>query len=79
LSIEIPRGRGPGTWQPILVRESGAASRRSAVVTCPLCNKKLPITNHTISPDGDVSPSVVHAHGSSCSWHPVLKLVGWVP
>jgi hypothetical protein len=77
--IELPHGKGPGKWQRIIVDEFGDKPRWSAIIRCPACGMYLPIPNHTIAPDGQVTPSVGHPVGA-CGWHPPSpKLLGWAP
>lgn len=77
--IELPNGKGKGKWSRLLIDEFGDHPRWSAMIRCPLCEERLSLVNHTISDDGQVSPSVGHPINTSCSWHVNPKLVGWAP
>lgn len=77
--VELPPGKGRGKWQRILVDEYGDSPRWSALIRCPECDTFLPIINHQISPDGQVSPSVGHPQKTSCGWHTSPRLIGWGP
>jgi hypothetical protein len=80
MTTELPNGKGAGKWQRVIVDEFGDRPRWSAIIRCPQCGVFLPITNHTIAPDGTVTPSVAHdPRLPPCSWHPNVKLVGWSP
>lgn len=80
MSVELPNGKGPGKWQRIIIDEFGDHPRWSAIIRCPECKVFLPIPNHTISADGQVTPSVGHdPKWPACSWHPTPKLIGWAP
>lgn len=77
--IDVPRGKGRGTWARILIDTLGDSPRWSAMIRCPSCAKPLSLVNHTIAPDGQVSPSVGHPDiYPPCDWHVTPKLVGWV-
>jgi len=79
VSIELPRGKKRGQWQRVLIDEFGDQPRWSALIQCPDCGTHLPIPNHTISAEGQVTPSVAHP-ASACAWHPPgLKLLDWAP
>lgn len=73
---ELPQGRGPGMWRLILLDEFGDLPRWSAIICCPNCHTMLPIPNHTIAADGEVTPSVGHPI-RECGWHVSPKLLGW--
>lgn len=78
---DIPRGKGRGTWQPILFHTPEPEYRGfwSAIVFCPECNKPLSAVNHNITSDGQVTPSLGHPNSyPPCDWHPPsVKLIGW--
>lgn len=78
--VEIPRGKGRGTWQRVLFHTPEPEYRPfwSAIVVCPECGKLLNAVNHTIAPDGQVTPSLGHpAEYPPCGWHTNPKLLGW--
>lgn len=78
--IDIPMGKGPGTWRRLLCDEYGDHPKWSAIITCPDCQTKLPIVNHNIDKNGQVTPSVGHPQNPSCPWHPPSpRLLGWSP
>jgi hypothetical protein len=77
--IELLNGKGKGKWSRLLLDEFGDRPRWSAMIRCPECDQRLPIINHTISADGQVTPSVGHPIGMSCTWHVSPKLIGWAP
>jgi hypothetical protein len=80
MSIELPNGKGPGKWQRVIVDEFGDTPRWTALIRCPECKVFLPLTDHTIASDGQVTPSVAHdPRLPPCSWHPTPKLLGWSP
>jgi len=57
---------------------TNAYGKKSTVVRCGCCNKIETIDDHTISPDGTVSPSVVCAYAEEgCPWHVYLRLLGF--
>ena len=63
-----------------LVDEYGDHPRWSAMITCPTCGTHLPIYRHSISADGQVTPSVGHgAINPNCPWHVTPRLLGWAP
>lgn len=45
---------------------------------CPGCQKEgtLGSLTHTISQDGEISPSIICGHGD-CEWEGFVKLQGW--
>jgi hypothetical protein len=61
----------PGTWKGL---KTGA--ERSASFTCPLCRQTGVLTNHTISAEGVVTPSLV-CPTSGCTFHEFIELEGW--
>jgi hypothetical protein len=75
MTERLTQGKGPGQWQRVLMEEYGDNPHWSAILRCPTCDVRVPITNHNISAEGQVTPSVSH----SCSWHPTPMLVGWAP
>ena len=75
--VELVRGRERGQWWPVLVDEY-THPRWTVVVVCLECGAKLFARNHTIAPDGVVSPSLGHPEGAApCGWHHHVKLIGW--
>jgi DNA-directed RNA polymerase subunit RPC12/RpoP len=74
--IDLTEGRGRGQWRRVLLDEFTVQPRWSAIICCPDCGVLLPIPNHTIAADGQVSPSVGHPV-TQCSWHVHPKLIGW--
>jgi hypothetical protein len=76
--MELPNGKGRGQWQRVLMDEFGDRPYWSAIIQCPDCGIHLPIPNHTIAADGQVTPSVGHPV-TSCTWHVAPKLLGWAP
>ena len=77
---ELHPGKGPGQWTRILIDEFGDQPHWGAMVRCPDCGRRLPLVNHSIGPDGQVSPSIGHpATYPPCGWHPTPRLVGWAP
>jgi hypothetical protein len=80
MQTEIPRGIGKGHWEPVLFEEYGDKPHWSAIVWCPECGKPLNCVNHTIAPNGQISPSLGHpAEYPPCAWHTHPRLVGWEP
>ena len=76
--VDVPEGVGRGTWQRLLVDSMTDRRRWSAVILCPDCGKPLVLINHTISANGQVSPSVGHpSEFPACGWHQHPRLVGW--
>jgi len=66
-----------GTWRRILFLAADGF-HWSAVVWCPDCAKPMSLVNHTITPDGKVSPSVGHPESyAPCPWHTHVTLLGW--
>src|ERR1035437_6734 len=82
---DIPMGIGDdhyqkGTWRRFLCHTPEPEYRPywSAMVTCPECGKFLNCANHTISADGQISPSLGHpTEYPPCGWHTNPKLLGW--
>lgn len=73
---DLPRGRveeASGVWRPGWIDGQG----RTALVSCGLCGRTLSLSEHEISPEGIVTPSVVCPF--ACGWHEMLTLVGWEP
>lgn len=77
--LELTNGKAPGQWRRVLVDEFGDVPRWSAIVRCPDCSLRLSIEAHAISEAGQVSPSIGHPVGVSCSWHVTPRLLGWSP
>jgi len=80
--ITLPRGTRSdplegGSWWPL----QPSAGGRSAVVSCPGCGRAQTLTDHTIAPDGVVSPSLqCHYHDDPavfCWFHDHVQLLGW--
>ena len=62
-----------GSWRPL----EKADGTRSASVACGECGKSSTLTDHTIKPNGDVSPSLQCPH-EPCPWHVNhITLEGW--
>ena len=61
-----------GTWVPY-TRDG----KKTARVSCPLCDFVAVLDTHTINEDGVVHPSVV-CPVSTCRFHAFVKLGGWV-
>src|SRR5574337_1862856 len=75
---DLPKGKGPGHWEPQLVDEFGDHPRWSALVWCPVCKRAMTAFNHTISETGEVYPSFGHpSEYMPCPWHPTLRLLEW--
>lgn len=71
--IRIPQGdcwREKGHW-----KGAGGEGFRTANVSCPNCGMVFSLSHHKIDESGNVSPSVVCAHG--CGFHDYVKLEGW--
>lgn len=76
--VDIPKGKGRGTWQRWIAFEYDPAKRHwTATICCPDCGEMLSLINHTISDNGQVSPSVGHWKNIACPWHTNPRLVGW--
>ena len=76
--IELPEGKGPGTWTRVLFDGYTDHPRYSAMICCPSCKRYLNLVNHTIAPDGQVSPSVGHPKEyPPCPYHTYPRLIGW--
>jgi hypothetical protein len=83
--VEIPMRIGDdhyqtGTWHRFLAHTPEPEYRPfwSAMITCPECGKFLNAINHTISADGQISPSLGHpVEYPPCGWHTNPKLIGW--
>lgn len=73
------KGRGPGQWWP-----NRNGSVMTATYYCPDCGEPMSLSNHGISADGVVTPSVVaptHAElveHKRCGFHDFVTLNGWV-
>lgn len=59
----------PGTW----VELTGEAA--AVWVACAECGVRGSLEDHTIAPDGTVSPSLVCP--GECGWHVFGRLIGW--
>ena len=62
-----------GTW-----RYQKLPDGRSALFACPLCGYGASLSDHTIAPDGTVSPSVV-CPKEGCTFHESIRLEAWRP
>jgi hypothetical protein len=70
LTGDFPRG----TWRAI-IRDG----HRAASFACPLCDFRGGLgydSNHTITDDGTVNPSVV-CDGPDCTFHEYIRLEEW--
>ena len=77
---KLEQGKSPGEWMRTIVDEFSDATRWGAIITCPECKRRLLVRDHTIAPDGQISPSVGHpAEYPFCSWHTHPQLIGWSP
>lgn len=81
---EAPQDRktAPGTWRRLLAHTPEPECRPywTAIVTCPECARPLLASLHTISEDGQISPSLGHPMNyPNCSWHTRPRLIGWNP
>jgi predicted Zn finger-like uncharacterized protein len=74
--ISIPKRpddrEAPGPWWHPLTTPEGT----NATVRCPNCGSVFTLTDHTIAPNGAVSPSILCA-ASHCNWHVYGHLVDW--
>lgn len=77
--LEIPKSNGeftPGTW-----RRGIAGDKIITIFICPACGSASEINgdegNHTILPDGAVTPSVVCTAKGGCTFHDFIKLNDW--
>ena len=52
-----------------------SGGKRTALVCCPGCGKLVSLTDHTIDPDGTVTPSLVCPF--KCDFHEFVKLADW--
>ena len=78
--VNIPHGRGPGTWTRVLVDEFGDRPRWGAMVRCPDCSRPLLARDHHIADDGQITPSLGHpTEYPPCGWHVSPKLLDWSP
>ncbi len=62
---------GPLTWWPV----TRADGRRNAMVACGR-GHIASLADHTIGPDGTVTPSLVCPE-TGCDWHEWVRLDGW--
>lgn len=62
-----------GTWK----RVKKSDGNFSAMIACPECGQEGSISNHAITPDGTVTPSVVCGY-DKCTFHDYVKLDGWI-
>ena len=70
----------PGTWRRILAHTPEPEYRPfwTAIICCPECGRYLAATAHTISTDGQITPSLGHpVEYPPCSWHTAPRLIGW--
>lgn len=61
----------PGTWHG-----GNTGKGRSASICCPKCKKIGTLTDHTISGEGKVNPSLV-CPNDKCNFHEYVQLEGW--
>lgn len=52
------------------------AEKRSATLRCPKCGRWTSLSNHTISDNGEVNPSLVCPY-ENCNFHEYVTLEGW--
>lgn len=73
--IDLPRTshRWPkgGEWKPL--RSEGT---HTASVRCPECDELATLIDHTIAPNGMISPSL-QCPTKDCTWHVNARLAGW--
>ena len=62
----------PGTWKIITLD-----GEHTVVFICSECKTSGYLTEHEISADGTVTPSVVCNSGKNCSFHEFIKLENW--
>ena len=75
--IESTRRDGvmkPGEWR--VWHLFSAPGKQSAVVCCPGCGRLATLGDHTIDPDGSVSPSL-DCPFDHCDFHDMVKLADW--
>ena len=75
--LEVPQG-DLGTFKPGLAWQGGKLpdGTRTVTMRCE-CNRICSLSQHTISPEGLVHPSVVCGH--DCGFHRWVTLTGWAP
>lgn len=79
MNLMIQRGRGPGTWRPLMVLRDDHYEWK-AIIECPECGRYLAAVNHDIDADGQISPSLGHpTEYPPCGWHVNPCLNGWHP
>jgi len=62
-----------GRWRPWIASVfPGPVFKQTVALVCPKCDHLLSLVNHTITADGQVSPSVVCPH--KCGWHEFIRL-----
>lgn len=61
----------PGTWKGLQTTKG-----RKASFTCPNCGQIGSLSDHKITSDGIVLPSVVCSYG--CGFHEFIQLSGWI-
>jgi hypothetical protein len=80
----IPEATDPqGCWGPKVPGGCWHGGRKSdgtrtATLQCPGCGKVASMSQHTIEPDGTVSPSAVCPY-EGCTFHQWIRLEGWKP
>ena len=62
-----------GEWR---ATDRNMTARRGAVVCCPGCGKICSLLDHTIDPDGTVTPSL-DCPFEHCGFHDYVKLADW--
>lgn len=61
------------TWK----RAAKSDGTLTAMIACPECGREGSLSDHSIGPDGIVTPSVVCGY-FGCSFHDWVKLEGWL-
>lgn len=74
MPVDIPHSNEikPGTWNGMITDEG-----RKASFSCPTCGRLGILTDHKISQNGTVKPSVVCSY--ECGFHENIRLEGWMP
>ena len=65
----------PGEWR-LMEHQIIPATTRSAMVCCPGCGRIGSLLDHTIDPDGSVTPSL-DCPFEQCDFHEFVKLADW--
>lgn len=63
----------PASWSYVILGLNGPSS---AMIVCPNCHIMGTISDHNISEDGTVTPSVICPE---CDFHDMIKLLEWKP